>query len=50
MCNNLINAGLLVYIPQYEHPEHGILEETIITPNTVGYELAVEEGIVKEVK
>lgn len=50
MCNKLINQGLLVYIPKYEHPKHGILEETIVTPYTIGYELAVEAGIIEEVK
>ena len=50
MCNNLINAGLLVYIPKYTHPEHGTIEEIIVTPYTIGYELAVEAGVIEEVK
>lgn len=50
MVYNLIDLGLLVYIPEYTHPEHGIFEETIVTPNTIGYEMAVETGVIKEVK
>jgi hypothetical protein len=50
MVTKLIEWDLLVYIPEYEHPEYGVMQENIVTPNTVGYELAVEEGIIKEVK
>ena len=50
MVNKLIDWNLLVYIPEYTHSAHGLMCETIVTPNTVGYELAVEEGIIKEVK
>ena len=50
MCNKLINSGLLVYIPEYNHPEYGLMSETIVTPNTIAYELAAEANIIKEVK
>lgn len=50
MCDKLINSGLLVYIPEYVHPEYGVIQETIVTPYTVSYELAVEAGIIEEVK
>lgn len=50
ICLDLIDQGLLVYVPTYEHPEHGMLEETIVTPYTIGYELAVEAGVIEEVK
>lgn len=43
---NLINQGLLVYIPEYTHPDYGVMYENIVTPNTVGYQLAVEAGII----
>ena len=47
MCNQLINAELLVYIPEYVHPEYGVMEEDITTPSTVAYALAVEAGVIK---
>ena len=47
LCLELIDQGLLVYIPEYKHPKHGVLNENIVTPYTVGYELAVEAGVIK---
>ena len=48
MCDHLINSGLLVYIPEYTHPEYGVIEENITTPSTVAYALAVEAGVIKK--
>ena len=43
---NLIDDGLLVRIPEYTHPDYGVMYENIVTPDTVGYQLAVEAGII----
>ena len=48
--NHLIDDGLLVRIPEYTPPEYGVMSENIVTPYTVGYKIAVEAGIIQEVK
>jgi hypothetical protein len=50
LCNHLIKQGLLVVIPEYIHPEYGLMHSNIVTPDTVAYHLAVEAGAIKEVQ
>lgn len=50
LCCQLIDNNYLVFIPSYEHPEWGYMEANICTPHTVGYEEAVLNGIIEEVK
>ena len=46
MVTKLIEWDLLVYIPEYTHSDYGVMSENIVTPHTVGYELALEAGII----
>lgn len=50
LCCQLIDNNYLVFIPSYEHPEWGHMEANICTPQTVGYEEAILNGVIEEVK
>lgn len=50
LCCQLIDNNYLVFIPAYEHPEWGHMEANICTPQTVGYEEAVLNGVIEEVE
>lgn len=47
MVRSLVNKGFLVYIPAYTTKDGVFMAPNILTPNTVGYEAAVEAGVIK---
>lgn len=47
LCDDLINMGLLIYIPEYIDKTGEVIEENLVTPNTIAYDLAIEAGIIK---